>query len=265
MQRLRLFRILLWVALVLVLLFFMLPVVAIMTQSKPSDIFASLKDPVAFDALRLSLQTTFISVCITGVFGTLAAWIIATGNIKARSMITTIIELPLVLPPAVAGIALLVALGPNSFLGGFFSDVGIQLVLTSAGVVIAITFVSAPFYLRQAIAAFCSIEQANIDVARCLGASETKILFRVVIPAARGPLLTGLALTWARAVGEFGATLMFAGSFRGITQTLPLAIYTQFATDFQAAIAMSVLMVAISAVVLFTVKFAGGKDSLDRV
>ena len=143
----------------------------------------------------------------------------------------TLIELPLVLPPAVAGIALLAAVGPSGILGGTIEAAGIELALETAGVVVALTFVASPFYVRQAISAFESVDRALLDASRTLGASEARGFARVAIPAAMPGLAAGGALALGRALGEFGATLMFAGSFQGITQTVPLAIYDRFSTD----------------------------------
>jgi molybdate transport system permease protein len=169
--------------------------------------------------------------------------------------VITLIELPLVLPPAVAGIGLLAALGPQGVLGGAIGD---ALVLTTAGVVCALTFVSAPFFMRQAQAAFEAVDPTWLDASRTLGATEARTFLRVAIPAAGPGLATGIALAWGRALGEFGATLMFAGSFRGITQTVPLAIYERFSTDFTGALALSAVLVVVSAAILGAVKVLSG-------
>jgi molybdate transport system permease protein len=169
-------------------------------------------------------------------------------------VVITLIELPLVLPPAVAGIGLLAALGPNGVLGGLLDDAGVTLVLQTAGVIVALTFVAAPFFLRQAQSAFEAVDRRSLEASRTLGAGEARTVLRVAVPAARAGLAAGLALAWGRALGEFGATLMFAGSLRGVTQTVPLAIYDRFAVDFPAALALSAVLVAISAALLLTVK-----------
>jgi molybdate transport system permease protein len=155
----------------------------------------------------------------------------------------------------VAGIALLASLGPQ----GIFGDNGPNLVLTTAGVVTALTFVASPYYLRQAQAAFAAVDPSLMEASRTLGAGEARGFLRVALPMARGGLLTGAALAWGRALGEFGATLMFAGSFRGITQTAPLAIYERFSTDFTGALALSAVLVAVSAALLVSVKVAGSR------
>jgi molybdate transport system permease protein len=158
----------------------------------------------------------------------------------------------------VAGICLLAALGPKGLLGSALEGAGIQLVLTTAGVVVALTFVAAPYYLRQAQAAFEAVDRTLLDASRTLGSGEARTFARVGVPVAAPGLLTGLALAWGRALGEFGATLMFAGSFRGITQTVPLAIYERFASDFTSALALSAVLVAVSAGLLLGVKGLGG-------
>lgn len=253
------FPVLLGSALAATLAFLVLPVVAIFTHAAPSQLVSSLGDPAATDALRLSLETTSIAIGIIIVVGTPAAYLLATRSFPGRSVVVTLVELPLVLPPAVAGIALLAALGPNGLLGGVLHDAHVELVLQTAGVIVALTFVSAPFYLRQAQSSFQTVDRSLMEASRTLGSSEAASFARIAIPVALPGLLAGLALAWGRALGEFGATLMFAGSFRGITQTVPLAIYDQFATDFPAALALSAILVAVSAGLLLAVKLIPGQ------
>jgi molybdate transport system permease protein len=248
-------------ALCLALVFLVLPVVAIFTHTSPGNLISSLGDASATDALRLSLETTAIAIAIIVLVGTPAAYFLATRDFKGKSLIVTLVELPLVLPPAVAGIGLLAALGPNGILGSTLSDAGIGLVLRTAGVVVALTFVASPFYLRQAQAAFVSVDRTLLEASRTLGSSEARTFLRIAIPAAVPGLAAGLALAWGRALGEFGATLMFAGSFRGITQTAPLAIYERFATDFDGALALSAVLVAVSGALLLTVKALAGSGA----
>jgi molybdate transport system permease protein len=167
-----------------------------------------------------------------------------------------------VLPPAVAGIALLAAVGPGGILGGAVEAAGVELALQTAGVIVALTFVAAPFYVRQAMAAFASVDRTLLDASRTLGSSEARGFARVMIPAAMPGLTAGTALALGRALGEFGATLMFAGSFQGITQTVPLAIYDRFSTDFESALALSAVLVAVSAAILLSVKLVQGGEVL---
>jgi molybdate transport system permease protein len=250
----RLFSVLLVAALAVALCFLTVPVVAIFVNVPPGDLVSSLDDPGSLDALRLSLETTAIALALIVVVGTPAAWLLATRRFRGRSVVLTLIELPLVLPPAVAGIGLLAALGPKGFLGSTLDALGVQLVFATAGVVVAMAFVASPFYVRQAQAAFAALDPALLDASRTLGAGEARTLARVGIPGAMPGLVTGAALAWGRALGEFGATLVFAGSLRGITQTAPLAIFERFGTDFPAALALSALLVAVSAALLLGVK-----------
>jgi molybdate transport system permease protein len=252
------FGLLLAAALAVALAFLVLPIVAIFTDTPPGELVRSLGDPSARDALRLSLLCSLAAVAIVVVVGTPAAYGLATRAFPGKAVVVTLVELPLVLPPAVAGIGLLAALGPQGLLGGLVEDAGLRLVLTTGGVICALTFVAAPFYLRQAQAAFAAVDRTWIDASRTLGAGEGRTFARVAIPAAGPGLLAGLALAWGRALGEFGATLMFAGSFRGITQTVPLAIYERFATDFTGALALSAVLVAVSAALLAAVKLLSG-------
>jgi molybdate transport system permease protein len=252
------FRLATTVALAVALAFLVLPIVAIFADTSPGRLLGSLDDPVARDALWLSLKTTLLALVIIVVVGTPAAYVLATRSFPGRAVVQTLIELPLVLPPAAAGIALLAALGPKGILGGVLDDAGIELVLQTSGVVVALVFVAAPFYMRQAEAAFSAIPATVTQAARTLGSGEAGAFLRVVVPTARPALLAGGALAWGRALGEFGATLMFAGSFRGVTQTVPLAIYDRFAVDFPAALALAAVLVCVSFALLLSVKYAAG-------
>ncbi|HEX4365150.1 MAG TPA: ABC transporter permease [Solirubrobacteraceae bacterium] len=256
------FRVVLVVALAVVLAFLTLPVIAIFLQTSPLNLIKSLREDSAQEALRLSFECSSMAIGIILLFGTPAAYLLARRRFRGRSTIVTLIELPLVLPPAVAGIGLLASLGPEGLLGGLVHDAGLELVLSTSGVVIALVFVAAPFYLRQAQSAFEAIDGTWLDASRTLGASEMRTFFAVAIPTAGAGLVSGLALAWGRALGEFGATLMFAGSFQGITQTVPLAIYTLFANDFNGALALSAVLVAVSAGLLLSIKLLTGSSWL---
>ena len=246
----------------LALAFLVLPVVAIFAGASPGELIASIRDPVAADALLLSLETTAAALVLIVLVGTPVAYLLATRSFRGRSLAVTLVELPLVLPPAVAGIALLAAFGPAGLLGGLLERVGIELVLETAGVVVALVFVAAPFYVRQAQAAFADVDRGWLEASRTLGAGEAATFARVAVPAARHGLLTGSALAWGRALGEFGATLLFAGSYQGITQTAPLAIYARFSSDLTAALALSAVLVLVAGGLLLSVKL-GGADPRD--
>jgi molybdate transport system permease protein len=256
------FPALLVLCLTVALTFLTLPVVAIFVDSSPGDLIASLGEPGALDALWLSLKCTAASIAIILLVGTPAAYLLATRSFRGRAMVVTLIELPLVLPPAVAGIALLASVGPSGILGGTIEAAGIELSFATAGVVVALTFVASPFYVRQAMAAFAAVDRTLLDASRTLGASEAHGFLRVMIPVALPGLAAGTALALGRALGEFGATLMFAGSFQGITQTVPLAIYDRFSTDFDSALALSAVLVAVSAAILLSVKLLRGGEAL---
>jgi molybdate transport system permease protein len=256
------FRILLFAVLAVGLAFLVLPVVAIFTDTSPGRLLHSLDDPTARDALWLSLKTTVAALAIIVVVGTPAAYALATREFPGRAVVQTLVELPLVLPPAAAGIGLLAAFGPNGLLGGALHGAGIQLVLQTSGVVVALVFVASPFYLRQAEAAFSAVPVSVVQASRTLGVGEAGTFLRVVVPAARSGLVAGGALAWGRALGEFGATLMFAGSFRGVTQTVPLAIYDRFSQDFPGALALSAVLVCVSFALLLSVKLVTGRGAL---
>jgi molybdate transport system permease protein len=228
------------IALAAALAFLTIPVVAVFVDSPPGDLIEALGEEGALDALAIIV-----------LVGTPAAYLLATRRFRGRAVVITLVELPLVLPPAVAGIALLAALGPS-------------LTFTTTAVVVALTFVAAPFYLRQAQAAFGALDRSWLEASRTLGASEARTFARVAIPTAAPGLVAGGALALGRALGEFGATLMFAGSLQGVTQTAPLAIYQRFASDFDSALALSAVLVALSAAILLTAKLFGGWDAADR-
>lgn len=256
------FAIALGVSIALVLAFLVLPVLAIFVKTSPARLLASLGESESTEALKISLETTTIAIAIIVIVGTPAAFLLATRSFPGKAIVITLVELPLVLPPVAAGIGLLAALGPHGLLGGALRDAHIQLVFQTAGVVAALVFVASPFYLRQAQTAFASVDPSYLDASRTLGAGQAQTFVRVAIPMARSGLMAGLALAWGRALGEFGATLMFAGSIQGITQTVPLAIYDRFATDFSGALALSALLVIVSASLLLSVKVLSGPEGL---
>lgn len=253
------FRALLGVALAAALLFLTLPLVAIFVDAGPFELLRSLGKPGAREALWLSLRATLIAILVIVLVGAPAAYLLATRSFRGRSLLITLVELPLVLPPAVAGIALLAALGPRGVLGGLVEGAGVELVFETAGVVVALTFVAAPFFLSQAQAAFAGVDRSLLEVSRTLGASEAVTFVRVMVPSALPGLVSGVALAWGRALGEFGATLIFAGSLAGVTQTTPLAIYAFLATDLDAALGLAAVLVAVSGALLLSVKLAAGR------
>ncbi|HKG35897.1 MAG TPA: ABC transporter permease [Solirubrobacterales bacterium] len=255
------FAVVAFAALAVALCFLTFPVVAVFADTGVGNLLDALGEEDAREALWLSLRTSLAAIAIIVLVGTPAAWFLATRDFRGRAAVLTLIELPLVMPPAIAGIGLLAAFGPNGILGGALEDAGIRLVLETAGVIVALVFVAAPFFLRQAQATFSDLDPEVVEASRTLGAGEARTFIAVAVPAARGGLTAGLALAWGRALGEFGATLMFAGSFPGITQTAPLAIFAEFNEDFTAALALSAVLIAVSAALLLTVKLAAGRDA----
>jgi molybdate transport system permease protein len=248
------FEVVLAATVALVLTFLLLPLAALFLRVSPATLFAQLGSDVARDALLVSLKTSLIAHAFVLVVGTPAAYLLATRRFAARDLVVTLIEIPLVLPPAVAGIGLLAAFGRAGLLGGMLDLIGISIPFTQTAVVLAVIFVSSPFYVRFAIAAFESIDPALLDASRTLGATPRRTFSRVALPLAAGGLSAASALAFARGLGEFGATIMFAGSFQGRTQTLPLAIYGQLDLDFEVALAIGVLLVLVSVSVLVAVK-----------
>jgi molybdate transport system permease protein len=234
--------------------FLLLPIVAIFARVSPAKLVAQLSRPAVTDAIVVSLKTSAIAQALVLLLGTPTAYFLATRRFRGRSLMVVLVELPLVLPPAVAGIGLIAAFGRLGLLGDTLNAFGIQLGLTQAAVVIAVAYVSSPLYIRQAIATFESIDPNLVAASRTLGAGPARTFFRVALPLARRGLAAGEALSFARGLGEFGATIMFAGSLQGVTQTLPLAIYQQFETDFTTALAMSALLVVISGALLVALR-----------
>ncbi len=244
--------------------FLIVPVVALFVHTSPGRLVSSLGEQGSLEALRLSIETTLAALAVILAVGTPTAWILARRRFRGRSLVVTAVELPLVMPPAVAGLALLAAFGPSGLLGSEIDSLGIRLVFETAGVVVALVFVSAPFYIRAAQAAFASLDPDLLAASRTLGAGEARTLIRIALPLSRPALAAGAALAWGRALGEFGATLIFAGSLEGVTQTAPLAIFARFSTDFTGALALAAVLVALSAAILVAVKLVD-RSSLDVV
>jgi molybdate transport system permease protein len=232
------------------LVFLALPIVAIFAHTTPAHLLDQLSNPVVRDAFVVSLKTSLIAQALIVLFGTPTAYLLATRRFRGHAVAVTLVELPLVLPPAVAGIGLLAAFGRLGLLGSTFDALGIALPFTQTAVTIAVAYVASPLYVRQAIAAFEATDPNLTAASRTLGAGPTRTFFRVVLPLAQGGLIAGLALSFARGLGEFGATIMFAGSLQRVTQTLPLAIYAEFDQNFDATLAMSGTLVLVSVVLL---------------
>jgi molybdate transport system permease protein len=249
-------------ALLATVAFLLVPVVAVFADVGPGRLLEALGEESAREALRLSLWTTLLAVLIVVAVGTPAAYLLARyEGLPGRSLILTAIELPLVMPPAVAGVALLAAFGPQGIFGPLLDSAGVELVFETAGVVVALVFVAAPFYLSQGVAAFAALDGRQLEAARTLGAGPFRTFATVALPGAREGLASGLALAWGRALGEFGATLLFAGSLQGVTQTTPLAIFAEFSRPggFTAALALSAVLIVVSGALLLGVKLLVGE------
>jgi molybdate transport system permease protein len=245
-------------ALTLVIGFLTLPLVAVFAQVPPGEVFDLLTSEVAVDALVVTAKTNLVANLLLLVIGTPAAYLLATRRFRGRSLAITLVELPLVLPPAVSGIALLATFGSLGLLGGTMRTLGVDVAFTQAAVVLAVLFVAGPFYVRPAIAAFEAVDETLLDAARTLGAGPARTFARVALPLAGAGLVAAAALGFARGLGEFGATIMFAGSLQGVTQTLSLAIYEQFDVDFDVALALGALLVVLSGALLLAVKLIPG-------
>lgn len=237
-----------------VLGFLILPVVALITYQPLHELVHGFGTRMATDAILVSLETNGIAFAIMVALGTPFSFVLARRRFPGRSLVITLVEIPLVMPPAVAGLGLLVAFGRVGLLGHALGTLGIDLAFTKAAVVLAILFVSSPFYLRGAIAAFEAVDPTMLDVARTLGAGPLRRLASVALPLAAGGLGAAAAVAFARGIGEFGATILFAGSFQGTTQTLPLAVYSLFDANLDQAIAIGVLLIAASAAILLASK-----------
>jgi molybdate transport system permease protein len=240
-------------ALAAVLTFLLLPVAAVFLDVPPGRLLEQIGSDVAVDAFRVTLKTNLIANALILGIGTPAAYLLATRRFRGRALVITLVELPLVMPPAVAGIGLIAAFGSLGLIGSRVEPLAVR-VGTQTAVVLAVTFVASPFYLRGAIAAFEAVDRRLLDAARTLGSSPAGVFFRVALPLAAGGLGAGAALAFARGIGEFGATIMFAGSLQGVTQTFSLAIYEQFDVAFDVALAISAFLIIVSGALLLAIK-----------
>jgi molybdate transport system permease protein len=238
----------------LVLVFLSVPLVALFTEAPLAEVPGLLGEPAVRDTLAVTARTNAVANALILVVGTPAAYFLATRRFRGRDLLVTLVELPLVLPPAVAGIGLLAAFGAAGLLGEELGRRGVVLPFSEWAVVLAVTFVASPFYLRQAVAAFEGVDSTLTDAARTLGAGPGRTFLRIALPLAAGGLAAGWVLAFARGIGEFGATILFAGNVRGETQTLTLAVYEQLEADLDVALAIGIILVVLSAAVLLSYK-----------
>lgn len=231
-----------------------LPVFALVWRAGTDGMFRFISQPSAIAALRLSLQTSAISVVIAMITGTPLAFVLARRKFTGKAFLELIIDLPIVLPPSVAGIALLIAFGRQGLFGGWLSALGISLPFTTTAVVLAQTFVSAPLFVRAARIGFAEIEEQIVEAAYVEGSNEWQLFRYVMFPLAGRAVLSGAILAWTRAIGEFGATILFAGNLEGVTQTMPLAIYLGLERSLGVALALSTVLVLVSFMLLLVTR-----------
>lgn len=244
--------------------FLSLPILALLLRVPVDTLPGYLGESLVLDALRVSAISSLCSLALMVALGTPVAYLLSRFRFPGKRVIETILELPLVLPPAVAGVALLFAFGRRTPFGGLLRDFNIEVAFTLAAVVLAQTFVAAPFYIKSARVGFQGVPRDLLESAATQGASAWQSFRYVVAPLALPSVAGGAIMGWARAVGEFGATILFAGNFQGRTQTMPLAIYTALESDINAAVVLAAILVLTSFTVLLTFKLLGG-GKLDLV
>ncbi|HZJ26349.1 MAG TPA: ABC transporter permease [Acidimicrobiia bacterium] len=237
------------------LIVLLLPLLGLLTRAPWSDLWASVTSEDAVRALRLSIVTSLWATFLAVLLGVPLAWVLARVDFPGRSLVRALTLLPLVLPPVVGGVALLSAFGGRGLLGGPLDDwFGIQLTFSTPAVVLAETFVAMPFLVITVEAALRSMDRRYEDAAATLGAGRATVFRRVTMPLVAPALAAGAALAWARALGEFGATITFAGNVEGETRTAPLAVYLLLDHDPTAAVALSLVLLAVCVVVLIALR-----------
>jgi molybdate transport system permease protein len=234
--------------------FLVLPLFALFVSTTGADFRAGLRHPLVWPALRLSLLTTSVSLLVVVLFGTPLAWSLSRAQGRLARIVETAVQLPIVIPPAVAGVAMLLAFGRRGLFAGWLYPASWSVTFTTAAVILAEVFVSAPFFVQATTSSFRRVDPKLVVVARTFGASPLRVFFHVGVPLAAPGLVAGAAMSWARSLGEFGATLMFAGNLQGETQTLPLAIYTALEFDLRVAQALSVILVIVAFTLLLFVR-----------
>jgi molybdate transport system permease protein len=235
--------------------YLVLPLVSVFITKSPILIWEKLNDSMAYQALILSLKTTIITITFIIVFCTPLAYRLAKSEFLGKKALEVVLKMPVVAPTAVVGVGLLLVFGQRGLLGGALSLFNVEIPFTAIAVVMAQIFMASPFYLNTARQSFEAVDDQLLDVSRTLGVTSWMTFWRVTMPLAFPGLLTGVALSWALALGEFGATMMFAGNMPGKTQTLPLAIYTAMESDANVAVAISALLLTVSFLLLLFVSF----------
>lgn len=242
-----------------------LPVLALVARAMGSGtLLSAVSSRAVMDALVLSIITTGISLVIVVTLGLPLALVLARGRFRGQSVIETIVDLPIVLPPSVAGLALLFVFGQRGVFGEALAGTGVSIPFTTLAVVIAQVFVAMPFFIRSARAGLIGVDTEIEDAARVDGASERGVFRWVSLPLAASAIAAGLVLAWARALGEFGATIMFAGSLAAVTQTLPLLVYGEFQSgDLEASVAAAAVLIVAAVIALFAVRGLHWSRALD--
>lgn len=244
-------RTLVVLAAALLVAFIVLPLVGLFFHLDPAGLIGALSTPAAGQALTLSALTTLASLALVVLLGTPLAYVLARATFPGRSFLNAIVDLPIVVPPSVAGLALLLAFGRNGTLGPLFSALGIQLSFSTLAVVMAQTFVASPFYVRGARAGFGAVDRTLEAASATLGMGPLRTFLYVTVPLAAQALIASAVLCWARALGEFGATIMFAGNLQGVSQTLPLAVYLNLESgNLPVAVALSIVLILFSLLVI---------------
>jgi molybdate transport system permease protein len=243
------------------ILLFLVPIAMLFARTSPEHVLANIGQKTVLQAMIISLRTTLTSLGIILLLGTPLAYLMGRHQFRGKRLLDTLIDLPTVLPPSVAGLALLMTLGRRGLIGGWLDDLGIQVAFSTAAVVLAQTFIAAPFYVRAASLGFAAIDPEIEQAAQLDGASRWQIFRYLVLPLSRFAILSGAMMSWARALGEFGATILFAGNFPGRTQTMPTAIYIGFERDLDSALTLSVILIVISFISLLLIKLLVSRET----
>jgi molybdate transport system permease protein len=254
----------LWLASSALVVYIALPLAALLLVLPPADLLEHLRTPMALRALWLSVKTTLVATLLAVLLGTPLAYLLARFSFRGREVLDTLVDLPITIPPVVAGVALLLAFGRRGLLGRHLDVLGVSVAFTTVAVVMAQLLIASPFFVKAARAGFESVDTRLEAAARTLGASPWRVFWTLTVPLARPALLSGVVLAWARALSEFGATMMFAGNFPGRTQTLTLAVMTALESDLETAVAVSALSLGLALVALLAAKRMAGRWSVPR-
>jgi len=242
------------------LLLFAVPILILLTRTMPGHLINNLQKKEVIQAISISLRTTAISLVITILLGTPVAYLMGRRTFRFKRLIDALIDLPTILPPSVAGVALLITFGRKGYLGGVLENMGIQVAFTQAAVVITQLFIGSPFFIRAASLGFGSIDPEIEQAAQLDGAGRWQVFRYIILPLSQNALLSGSMMSWARSLGEFGATMIFAGNFPGRTQTMPTAIYLGFEIDLELALTLSVILLSIALITVLIVKAIAARN-----